>query len=89
MKQRNTEMRVQTPNTYYCIYDDANEREKWIKFDGLGALGGSVEGASADMLKWAEDFAVNARMVEPELSEDEAYILKVPIRFIVSGEMRV
>lgn len=82
-------MRVQTPNTYYCIYDDANEREKWIKFDGLGALGGSVEGASADMLKWAEDFAVNARMVEPELSEDEAYILKVPIRFIVSGEMRV
>lgn len=72
----NTELGLSAPNTYYWIYDSENNCGKWEWFNGLAALSGDVDNATPAMLTWANAFWHNARMLEPELTEEEGLVLK-------------
>ncbi len=70
----NTELRLVTPSTYYWLYDENSHAGTWQWFNGLEALSGSLENASPSIRAWANAFFHNARMLEPELTSEEAFV---------------
>lgn len=72
----NTELRLAAPSTYYWLYDANINSGKWVWFNGLAALSGTLEGATPEMLAWANAFFHNARMLEPELTPAEATVYR-------------
>lgn len=70
----NTELRLPTPSTYYWLYNENLQAGKWTWFNGLEALSGSLENASPEIIAWANAFFHNARMLEPELTSEEAFV---------------
>ena len=72
----NTELRLLAPSTYYWVFDESIQAGKWQWFNGLEALSGSPDSASSGLLAWANAFYHNARMLEPELTSEEAVIYR-------------
>lgn len=72
----NSELRLLPLNTFYWLHTSDSPAGSWCRFSGLDALSGSIEGASEEMLTWANAFWENARMLEPELTADEGMVYR-------------